>query len=502
SPYRLQFENITKTFPGVRAVQNVSLSAYPGEILALAGENGAGKSTLMNVLNGVVAADSGQIRLDGELVDIQSPREALNLGITMIHQELALIPQLTIGQNMYLGREPRRKWRSMVDWKALYACTQADLDRLGLALPPSTPVLDLSIAQRQLIEITKALSYQARLIVLDEPTSALTEKEAHTLFNIMRSLREQGVTLIYISHRMEEIFTIADRIAVMRDGQLLGVSPAHALTPTQVVQMMVGRELDQFFPKTASKPGSVLLQARNLCCGSMVKEVNLEIRAGEVVGLAGLVGSGRTDLARVLFGADIPERGQILLDGIPVSIRSPRDAIQLGIGFIPEDRKTQGVFLGQTVRSNAGVGLIERLSRFEFIPYRRIEQRIHETIQRLNVRTPSIFQRARNLSGGNQQKIVIARWLALNPRVLILDEPTRGVDVASKSEIHALISELAAKGIAILMISSELPEILGVSDRILVMREGRLVAEFRRASATQAAIMEAATGQTQRKDAS
>lgn len=496
--YRLQMEHITKSFPGVLAVQDVSLSAYPGEILSLVGENGAGKTTLMNVLNGVLQADSGQILLDGEPVIIDSPRSALEQGVTMIHQELALIPQLTVGQNIYLGREPRRKWKALVNWKEMYTRAQAELDRLGLDIPVRAAIADLPIAQRQLVEIAKALSYQSRVIVLDEPTSALTDREAEVLFKLMRSLRDQGVTLIYISHRMEEVFALSDRIAVMRDGQLVGVAPASEMTPTKVVQMMVGRELKDFFSKTSTgKRGDLVLQASHLSCGKQLKDASISLYQGEIVGLAGLVGAGRTNLARVLFGADHPQSGEIFFEGKEVKINSPRDAIRLGIGLVPEDRKSEGLFLGQSVRSNAAVGLFNRLATFGFVQYRRVEKWVKDAVARLKVRTPSLAQKVGNLSGGNQQKVVIARWLALNPKVLILDEPTRGVDVAAKAEIHGLMSELASQGMSILMISSELPEVLGISDRIVVMREGRLVAEFSRGEATQDLIMQAATGQLQ-----
>lgn len=494
--YRLQMQNIVKSFPGVLAVRDVSLDAYPGEILSLVGENGAGKSTLMNVLNGVFPADSGQIFLDGQPVVIDTPRRALELGVTMIHQELALIPQLTVGQNIYLGREPRRKLRGLVNWKEMYRRAQAELDRLGLDIPVRAAISDLSIAQRQLVEIAKAFSYQSRIMVLDEPTSALTDREADVLFNLMHSLRDQGVTLIYISHRMEEVFDHSDRIAVMRDGQLVGAAPVGDLNPTKVVQMMVGRELSDFFSKTSTGTrGNLVLEANHLASGKHLKDASLKLYQGEIVGLAGLVGAGRTNLARVLFGADRLSGGEILFDGKPVKIKSPRDAIHLGIGLVPEDRKVEGLFLGQSVRSNAAVGLFYRLAVFGFVQYRKIEKLVKELVEKLKIRTPSLAQKVGNLSGGNQQKVVISRWLALNPRLLILDEPTRGVDVAAKAEIHGLMSELATQGMAILMISSELPEVLGISDRILVMREGNLVAEFSREEATQDLIMAAATGQ-------
>jgi ribose transport system ATP-binding protein len=498
---RLQLEHISKSFPGVNAVQDVSVSVMPGEILALAGENGAGKTTLMNVLNGVIQAEAGTITLDGEPVTIASPHHALALGITMIHQELALIPELTVGQNIFLGREPRRRGvRGLVDWKKLYANAQIEIDRLGLPLSARSKIVDLSIAQQQLVEIAKALSYRARLIVLDEPTSALTEREAETLFKLVRALRDQGVSLIYISHRLEEIFALSDRAAVMRDGRLVGVAPTRELNADKVVQWMVGRELAEFYPKADTSQGAVILRAIGLKRGKDLAGVDLELRRGEIVGLAGLVGAGRTLVARALFGADRLDAGEIWIDGRRVNIRSPRDAIRLGIGLVPEDRKTQGVFLGQSVRSNVGVGLLGKFSRFGWLIYRRVEQLVNEMIQRLGVRTPSTAQRVRNLSGGNQQKVVIARWLALNPKVLILDEPTRGIDVAAKATIYQLINDLAAnnggrKPKGVLVVSSYLPELMGICDRIAVMCRGRLGPARNVDEVDEHALMLEATGQ-------
>jgi ribose transport system ATP-binding protein len=496
--HSLKLENITRSFPGVLAVDNVTLEAYPGEILALAGENGAGKSTLMNILSGALLADSGQILLDGQEVRVTSPGRAQELGIAMIHQELALIPQMTVGQNIFLGREPRTGWNMLVDTRKMYTDARAILDGLGLDIPANVLIADLSIAQRQMVEIAKAISFQSRIIVLDEPTSALSDRESEKLFALMRSLREQGVTLIYISHRMEEIFNISDRVAVMRDGKLIGVRPTRELSIHKVVQMMVGRELKEFFPKTAAERGEVVLEARHLRSGRRLKDASFQLRRGEIVGLAGLVGSGRTDLARAIFGADRLDGGELWIEDKAVRIHSPQEAIRMGIGLITEDRKAQGLFPGQSVRSNAAVTMFERLSRLGFLPYRKIDVWVRDVVGQLKIRTPNLEQRVRNLSGGNQQKVVISRWLAVNPKILILDEPTRGIDVASKAEIHALISELAAKGMAILVISSELPEILGISDRILVMHEGRLVAELDRSEATQDRVMQAATGQIQR----
>ncbi|MFN3308758.1 MAG: sugar ABC transporter ATP-binding protein, partial [Anaerolineales bacterium] len=449
---------------------------------------------LMNIINGVVPLDSGSIYLDGQLVHLTSPRRALELGITMIHQELALISELTVGQNLYLGREPR-KWGVWIDWGQVYRQAQYELDRLGIDISARAKIIDLSIAERQLVEIAKALSYRARLIALDEPTSSLTSRETETLFRLVRMLRTEGVALIYISHRLEEVFELADRIAVMRDGQLVGEGSVEEFTPSRLVQLMVGRELAEFFPKSSTTCGEPILRAVNLHSGKEVRGVSFELHKGEIVGMAGLVGSGRSNVARLLFGADRLQKGEIWFEGKRVELRSPRDAIRLGIGLVPEDRKTQGLFLKQSVRYNVASVLLQLLSRLSFLNFRAVNQAVRQLVERLRIRTPSLSQQVRNLSGGNQQKVVISRWLALNPKVLILDEPTRGVDVGAKAEIHALMNELAAQGMAILMISSELPEVLGVSDRILVMREGRIVAEMTRENATQDRIMQAATGQ-------
>ena len=492
---RLRLEHISKTYPGVRAVNDVSLEAYPGEVLALVGENGAGKTTLMNILSGAVQPDAGVISLDGQPVKIDNPRSALDLGISMIHQELALIPQLDPARNMFLGREPRRQAAFFVDWKRLEAEAARELQELGIDLPLNVPVSQLSVAQQQLVEIAKALSLQARVIILDEPTSSLSDKEAEALYRLIRDLKSRGVTLIFVSHRMEEVFAVSDRVAILRDGSLVAVSATSETTPEQVVRAMVGRELQDYYSKMSTQAGEVVLEARHLRRGREVRDVSFVLRRGEIVGMAGLVGAGRSNVARVLFGIDRAEAGEILLEGKPVEPKSPQDAIERGIGYVPEDRKAQGLFLAQSVRSNLGVILYRSLSRLSFVKFSKIAQLAADMSRRLNIRTPSLRQKVRYLSGGNQQKVLIARWLELNPKVLILDEPTRGVDVGAKAEIHALIGELAGQGKAILMISSELPEVLGVSDRVLVMHEGRIVAEFSREEATQDKVMQAATGQ-------
>jgi len=490
----LRMERISKQFPGVQALDDVTFRVARGEIHALVGENGAGKSTLMKILTGAIPCDSGQIILRGQEVEIDSPGRAQQLGISMIHQELALIPYLNIGQNIYLGREPRGRLPGLIAWSQLYSQAQGQLARLNMDLDPLTLVVDLPIAQQQMVEVAKALSFNADIIVMDEPTSALTERETDTLFEVMRTLKAQGVTIIFISHRLEEVFEIADRVTVLRDGRLIGVAPITEVSTDDVVRMMVGRELGEMYPKQTVARQDVVLRVQGLTRGNELRDVSLELRRGEILGVAGLVGAGRTPQARALFGIDPIERGEIWVDGQAVRINSPRTAIRLGMGFVPEDRKEQGLFLGMAVRENITIGVLDRKSILGFLRFRELDRLAEGYVQQLDIRTPSLRQRVRNLSGGNQQKVVIARWLTLHPKILILDEPTRGIDVGAKAEIHALMNRLAGEGVGIIMISSELPEILGISDRILVMRQGQIVGEFTRQEATQDAIMLCAAG--------
>ena len=490
----LRMEHISKRFPGVQALDDVTFRVARGEIHALVGENGAGKSTLMKILTGALPRDSGQIVLRGQEVEIDSPRRAQQLGISMIHQELALIPYLNIGQNLYLGREPGGWLPGLIAWPQLYAQAREQLARLNLDLNPLTLIADLPIAQQQMVEVAKALSLDADIIVMDEPTSALTERETETLFEVMRTLKAQGVTIVFISHRLEEVFGIADRVTVLRDGRLIGVTPISEVGMDDVVRMMVGRELGEMYPKQAVARQDVVLRVQGLTRGNELRDVSLELRRGEILGIAGLVGAGRTPLARALFGIDPIEQGKVWVDGQSVRINSPRTAIRLGMGFVPEDRKEQSLFLGMAVRENITIGALDRASTLGFLRFRALDRLAERYVQQLDIRTPSLRQRVRNLSGGNQQKVVIARWLTLRPKVLILDEPTRGIDVGAKAEIHALMNRLAGEEVGVIMISSELPEILGISDRILVMRRGQIVGEFSRQEATQDAIMLCAAG--------
>jgi ribose transport system ATP-binding protein len=486
----LSVRGASKSFPGVQALQGVDLDVVGGEVHAIVGENGAGKSTLMKILAGIYQPDAGSIALDGQPIDIDGPRRAMALGIAMIHQELNLAPNLSVAENIFLGRAPTRG--GLIDWRRLDRQARALLGRLGIDLEVRDIVEDLSVARQQMVEIAKALSLEARVIIMDEPTSALTERETATLFGIIGRLKAEGVAVVYISHRLDEIFRVADRVTVLRDGRLVGGAPIAETTPGQLIGLMVGRELTALFPKSAVEPGPPVLEVRHLSRAGVLHDISFAVRRGEILGLAGLVGAGRTELARALFGADALDGGEIMLDGRHVTIRGPRDAIRHGLGFVTEDRQLHGLVLGMSVRENATLASLPRLTHFGFLSFARERQVANEYVRQMDIRTPSIDQEVVNLSGGNQQKVVLAKWLATHPRVLILDEPTRGIDVGAKAEVHALMSRLAEAGVAILMISSELPEILGMSDRILVIRQGQVSGEFSRAEATQEKILASA----------
>src|SRR5215213_8682039 len=510
-PPLLRVERVTKSFPGVLALQDVSLEVHPGEVLGLVGENGAGKSTLMKILSGVYQPDSGEVILDDKQVVLHSHRQAQDLGISIIYQEFNLMPNLSVEENVFVGREPNAG--KVVRWRELRKQTTDLLDQLGVRLNPGAIVRSLSVAEQQMVEIAKALSLNARLVIMDEPTSALTDTEVTALFEIIRGLKHRDLAVIYISHRLEEIFTICDRVTVLRDGQLAGDLPIAEATPDRIVRLMVGRPLmDLFRPeeaerrleRLAQRSPAPVLEVHGLGrtgtgqdpSAIVLEDVSFSVRPGEIVGLAGLVGSGRTEIARAIFGADEYDRGEILVEGKPIRIRSPREAIRLGIGLVPEDRKLQALVLSLAIRENLSLSLLDRLSRFGIVRLGAERALARRMVNALQVRTPSIEQKVLNLSGGNQQKVVIAKWLALHPKILIMDEPTRGVDIGAKAEVHGLMHQLAADGVAILMISSELPEIVHMSDRILVMRQGRMAGELARADATQEAVMALATGVT------
>ncbi len=485
---------IAKSFPGVRALDGVSLDVRAGEVHALVGENGAGKSTLMKILAGAYRADEGTIEIDGKAVTIDGPKDAERLGIGMIYQEFNLVPDLGVIENVVLGIEPVRGL--FLDPKAAAARASAALAELGITLPLDRVARRLSVAEQQLTEIAKALVRHARLIVMDEPTAALTDRETDALFVLIRKLKAENVAFVYISHRLEELPRIADRITVIRDGRGIETRDAADMPPDDLVRLMVGRALEAHFPELPSlaPDAPVRLAVRDLRAASNVNGVSFEVRAGEIVGLAGLVGAGRTEIVRAIAGADVPSGGTVAIDGREVTIRSPHAGIDAGIAFITEDRKAQGLVLGMTVRENTTLAHLATYSRGPFVDRSAEVAITNREIAELTIRTPSSEQTVRNLSGGNQQKVVLAKWLTGDARVFLFDEPTRGVDVGAKAEIYALMLQLLARGAAIVMVSSELPEVLGMSHRVLVVRGGTIVAEFARADATPDAVIAAAAG--------
>jgi inositol transport system ATP-binding protein len=490
--YVLSMEGISKQFPGVRALSNVKLHARKGSVHALMGENGAGKSTLMKCLIGIYAPDSGTITFKGEKLNITNTHYALSKGISMIHQELSPIPQMTVAENIYLGREPTT-WYGLVDMRKMNRMAGELLDRLHIKIKPTAKMHELSIANIQLAEIAKAVSYNSDLIIMDEPTSAITEAEVEGLFNIIRSLKAQGCAVIYISHKMDEIFKITDEVTVFRDGQYMGTDATADLTDAILIEKMVGRTLTDMFHKEITDMGSVFLDVKNLS-GKGFRNVSFQVKRGEILGVAGLMGAGRTELIEAVFGVTRSHGGSISVDGKPVKINSPADAIRSGMALLTEDRKLTGLYLNASVRENMFIANINNYMIGPFIHFAKIGKDCERMRGLMRIKTPSLLEIIRNLSGGNQQKVLISRWLLTEPDLLILDEPTRGIDVGAKSEIYRLMTEFVRSGKAIIMISSELPEVLGMSDRILVMHEGDKVGELSRAEATQEKILQMATG--------
>jgi ABC-type sugar transport system ATPase subunit len=472
----LEMRRIDKSFPGVHALRGVSLELREGEVLGLVGENGAGKSTLINVLGGVHPPDDGEILLAGQPVRIPTPTAAQRAGVAMIHQELNLISDLTVRENIFLGRE--RTWRGFVRASDERREALVLFEKVGLAIDPDARCRDLTVAQQQKVEIAKALSTQARIVVMDEPTAALGTQEVEHLFEIIRDLQAHGLGVIYISHRLDEVFEVADRVMVLRDGSVVASDRIGQFTSERLIELMVGRSLESEFPKRSAELGAERLRVEGLSRGREVRDVSFGVRAGEVLGLAGLAGAGRTETMRLVFGADRPEAGRILIDGKPVTIRNPRDAIRHRICLLPEDRKGQGLVLVHSVRENFGLPSLDRFSRGPFLDQRSERSELESFVRSLRIKVTHAEQPAQNLSGGNQQKIVLAKWLASQADIVVFDEPTRGIDVGAKYDIYLLIGELAASGKAIVMISSELPEVLGMSDRIIVMHEGRVRGEI------------------------
>ncbi len=491
----LQLRDIRKAFAGIQALDGVSFDSFAGSVHALIGENGAGKSTLVRVMTGAHTPDSGEIRVGGEPVTMRAPADAQRLGIAAIYQEPTLFPDLDVAENIFMSRQPLRPGLRQVLWPAMYRQARELVDRLGVRLDVRARVRGLSVADQQTVEIAKALSTDSRVLIMDEPTAALSLREVTELFRIVRQLRANDVAVIFISHRLEEIYEIADQITVLRDGKNVGGGTSQDLPQERLIQMMVGRTLDNLFPKEDADIGETVLQVEGLRRDGIFRDISFELRRGEILGLAGLVGARRTEVARAIFGIDRLHGGRILLHGKQISIGAPRDALRHGIAYLPEDRQHQGLVLSMSITHNVTLPILQSLTTAGWVHTREETTIATEQGRRLQLRGASSYlQAVRQLSGGNQQKVVLGKWLATHPQVLILDEPTRGIDVGTKAEVHRLISQLAGQGLAILMISSELPEVLGMSDRILVMREGRLTGEFSRDDASQEAIMAAATG--------
>ena len=490
----LEMRHIGKTFPGVVALNDVDFELRPGEVHILLGENGAGKSTLMKILSGAYQKSAGQIMLGGSEVEIKNPKHAQTLGISTIYQEFNLIPHLSVGENIFLGREPARL-SGFIDQRAIFQQATHALTALGLTLNPRKLVKELRVAEQQMVEVAKALSLDARILIMDEPTAALTEHEITELFATIRSLKKQGVAIVYISHRMEELFEIGDRVTVLRDGRSVGTYDVTAISKSELIRLMVNRELTDLFPKEKVARGPEVLRVEGLCTQTGLKDINFSLHKGEVLGISGLLGAGRTELARAIFGLDKITSGTIYLGGASRKLDSPRQAINAGIGFLTEDRKSQGLVLPLSVKENLCLSSVDKFSSWGIMNPNQEQQAGEKYVKELRIRTPSLNQKVMFLSGGNQQKVVLSKWLCSEAEIFIFDEPTRGVDVGAKTEIYQLMNRLTASGVAIIMISSELLEVLGMSDRILVMRGGRVTGEFSAAEATQERILQCALGE-------
>ncbi|THK39270.1 sugar ABC transporter ATP-binding protein [Ensifer sp. MPMI2T] len=490
--YLLSAEGVRKEFPGVVALDDVEFKLKRGTVHALMGENGAGKSTLMKILAGIYHPDRGEVKLRGVDIQLKSPLDALENGIAMIHQELNLMPFMTVAENIWIRREPKNRF-GFVDHGEMRRMTAKLFERLKINLDPEIEVRHLSVANRQMVEIAKAVSYESDVLIMDEPTSALTEREVAHLFEIIRDLRSQGIGIVYITHKMNELFEIADEFSVFRDGKYIGTHASSNVTRDDIIRMMVGREITQMFPKEEVPIGDVVLSVKDLTLDGVFRDVSFDVRAGEILGVAGLVGSGRSNVAETLFGVTPASSGTIAIDGKDVVIDNPNTAIRHRLAFLTEDRKDTGCLLILDILENMQIAVLQdKFVKRGFVSEKAITAACEEMSRKLRVKTPNLQERIENLSGGNQQKVLIGRWLLTNPRILILDEPTRGIDVGAKAEIHRLVTELARNGVAVIMISSEMPEVLGMSDRIMVMHEGRVTGFLDRAEATQIKVMELA----------
>ena len=492
SEYILELKKISKSFSGVEVLHEVSFALRPGEVHALLGENGAGKSTLVKIITGVHQPDQGEIFLNDEPVHFSDARASRQAGIAAIYQELSLFPDLDVAENIFAGRQPLT-FGGRVDWRKLYAEAGKLLESLGVKLDLKQKARTLSIAQQQMVEIARAFSIHARILIMDEPTSSLTLHEVDDLFRLVRRLREQETAIIFISHRLEELFALADRVTVLRDGSYVDTKRMNDVTRDDLIRMMVGRTINNLFPKQDVPAGDVILKVDHLTRAGSFYDVSFELRRGEILGLAGLVGAGRTNVARALFGVEPPTAGRIEIDGREIQITSPQKAIKLGLAYVPEDRQLHGLIPAMPLTPNISLAMLPHYAQMGWLQDKLERKSAYDAALQMEVRANNVWQLARELSGGNQQKVVLAKWLSTNPRILILDEPTRGIDVGTKAAVHGLMSKLAAEGMAILMISSELPEILGMSDRVIVMREGHVTGHFSRAEATQENIIAAAT---------
>ena len=490
----LEVRKVSKSFPGVQALKDVSLSLHKGEVLAVIGENGAGKSTLMKILAGVQEPDGGQLLIDGEPVRIDATRKAMDLGVVLIHQELNLSDNLDVGSNIFLGREPKKSY--LIDQRTIRQRSVEFLDKVGLDINPKTIVSTLTIGHQQLVEIAKALSVNARVLIMDEPTSSLSARECEALFKVVDDLRSKGVSIIYISHRLGEVTRLADRVTVLRDGENAGDLAKEEITHDAMVKLMVGRDVSKFYARQEHKIGETLLEVKDLVTPAWPKhKLNFHVKAGEIVGVAGLVGAGRTEMLRTVFGIDKPIRGSFHVAGKETKIEKPADAIKAGMALVPEDRKQHGLVLGMTVRRNVGLaGLFRNRLGYGFLNDGKERSDSTDMIEKMRIRTPNDRQIVQFLSGGNQQKVVIGKWLSMQPQLLLLDEPTRGIDVGAKEEIYRLMESLASEGMGVLFVSSEMEEILGMSDRVLVMHEGRITGELQRSELSEEAVMQLATG--------